>query len=69
MRGTVEEALNGLLQAENLCSAKRHERNKGRKAYRSGSYERNLSTPPGTVKLKVPKLLGASKSLHREPTQ
>jgi putative transposase len=62
VRGTVEEALNGLLQAEaeDLCSAKRHERNEGRKAYRSGSYERNLTTSAGTVKLKVPKLRGAS---------
>ena len=62
VRGTVEEALNGLLQAEaeDLCSAKRHERCEGRKAYRSGSYERNLTTTAGTVKLKVPKLRGAN---------
>ena len=35
VRGTVEEALNGLLEAEaqHLCGAKRHERSEGRKAY------------------------------------
>lgn len=43
-----------------MCLAKRHERNEGRKAYRSGSDERNLTTSAGTVKLKVPKLRGAS---------
>ena len=42
VRGTAEEALNGLLQAEaeDLCEARRHERTEARKAYRSGSYER-----------------------------
>ena len=56
VRGTVEEALNGLLQAEteDLCSAKRHERSEDRKAYRNGSYERKLQTTAGTVNLKVP---------------
>lgn len=62
VRGTVEEALNGLLQAEaeDLCEARRHERTEARKAYRSGSYERKLQTTAGTVKLQVPKLKGAS---------
>ena len=62
VRGTVEEALNGLLQveAEELCEAKRHERTDDRKAYRSGTYERKLQTTAGTVSLKVPKLKGAS---------
>ena len=62
VKGTVEEALNGLLQAEaeELCAAKRHERSDERKAYRSGSYERKLQTSAGTVKLQVPKLRGAS---------
>lgn len=60
VKGTVEEALNGLLQAEaeELCAAKRHERSEGRKAYRSGTYERKLQTSAGTVRLKVPKLRG-----------
>lgn len=62
VKGTVEEALNGLLQveAEELCAAKRHERSEERKAYRSGSYDRKLQTSAGTVKLKVPKLRGAN---------
>lgn len=62
VKGTVEEALNGLLQAEaeELCAAKRHERSEDRQAYRSGSYDRKLQTSAGTVKLKVPKLRGAS---------
>lgn len=62
VRGTVEEALNGLLnaEAEELCQAKRYERYEGRRAHRSGHYERGLETPAGPVKLKVPKLRGAS---------
>lgn len=62
VRGTVEEALNGLLEAEaeELCGAKRHERSEDRKAYRSGSYQRKLHTSAGEVKLNVPKLKGAS---------
>ena len=62
VRGTVEQTLNGLLQAEaeELCEAKRHERTEDRKAYRGGTYERKLQTTAGTVKLKVPKLKGAS---------
>jgi len=61
VRGTVEEALNGLLEAEaeDLCGAKRHERSEERTAYRSGNYERKLHTAAGEVKLKVPKLKGA----------
>ena len=62
VRGTVEEALNGMLQAEaeELCAAGRHERSEDRKAYRSGSYDRKLQTGAGTVQLKVPKLRGAT---------
>ena len=62
VRGTVEQTLNGLLQAEaeELCEAKRHERTEDRKDYRGGTYERKLQTTAGTVKLKVPKLKGAS---------
>ena len=38
VRGTVEETLNGLLdaEAERLCGAGRHERTDNRKDYRSG---------------------------------
>jgi len=58
VRGTVEEALNAMLDAEadRLCGAGRYERNEGRKDTRAGSYERTLHTKAGEVKLKVPKL-------------
>ena len=58
VRGTVEETLNGLLdaEAERLCGAGRHERTDNRKDYRSGHYQRNLHTKVGEVKLKMPKL-------------
>lgn len=62
VRGTVEDALNGLLDAEaqHLCNAKRYERNEERTAHRNGHYERGLETAAGKVTLKVPKLRGAS---------
>ena len=55
---TVEEALNGLLDAEadKLCGAKRYERSDARKDTRAGHYERGLHTKAGEVRLKVPKL-------------
>lgn len=58
VRGTVEEALNAMLDAEadRLCGAGRYERNEGRHDTRAGSYERALHTKAGEVKLKVPKL-------------
>lgn len=58
VRGTVEEALNAMLDAEadRLCRAERYERNEGRQDTRAGSYERALHTRAGEVKLKVPKL-------------
>lgn len=58
VRGTVEEALNALLDAEadRLCGAARYERSEARKDTRAGSYERGLHTKGGEVKLKVPKL-------------
>jgi putative transposase len=62
VRGTVEEALNGLLEAEaeHLCGAGRYERSEERQAHRSGSYTRKLETSAGKVNLKVPKLRGAT---------
>lgn len=62
VRGTVEDALNGLLnaEAEHLCNARRYERSEERSAHRSGHYERGLETGAGKVTLKVPKLRGAS---------
>ncbi len=58
VRGTVEEALNAMLDAEadQLCGAGRYERSEGRQDTRAGSYERALHTKAGEVKLKVPKL-------------
>ena len=58
VRGTVEEALNAMLDAEAdaLCGAARYERSKDRQDTRAGSYERSLHTRAGDVKLKVPKL-------------
>jgi transposase-like protein len=58
VRGTVEEALNAMLDAEadRLCGAGRYERSEGRRDTRAGSYERALHTKAGEVKLKVPKL-------------
>jgi putative transposase len=58
VRGTVEEALNALLDAEadRLCGAARYERNESRRDTRAGSYNRALHTKAGAVTLKVPKL-------------
>jgi len=58
VRGTVEEALNAMLDAEadRLCGAARYERSESRRDTRAGSYERALHTKAGEVTLKVPKL-------------
>jgi putative transposase len=58
VRGTVEETLNQLLDAEanRLCQAKRYERSPEREDTRAGSYNRKLQTQAGEVTLKVPKL-------------
>jgi putative transposase len=58
VRGTVEETLNGLLDAEadRLCNAARYERNEQRRDTRAGYYERGLHTKAGEVRLKIPKL-------------
>ena len=56
VRGTVEETLNALLDAEvdRLCGAGRYERTQGRQDTRAGSYDRSLHTVAGEVNLKVP---------------
>jgi putative transposase len=58
VRGTVEEALNTMLEAEadRLCGAGRYERTGARTDTRAGHYERSLETRAGQVSLKVPKL-------------
>ena len=62
VRGSVEETLNELLdaEAEKLTQAARYERNEQRQGYRSGHYHRSLTTTSGDVTLKVPKLKGIS---------
>ena len=58
VRGSVEETLNALLEAEadQLCNAQRYERSEARRDTRAGHYERKLQTKAGEVRLKVPKL-------------
>ena len=57
VRGTVEETLNKLLDAEadQLCNATRYERTEARQDTRAGHYRRRLHTKAGEVELKVPK--------------
>ena len=62
VRGSVEETLNELLEAEadRLTQAARYERSEARQGYRSGHYDRNLTTTSGDVTLHVPRLKGIS---------
>ena len=62
VRESVEETLNKLLEkeAESLTQAARYERNEARQGYRSGHYDRNLTTTSGNVTLHVPRLKGIS---------
>jgi len=58
VRGSVEETLNALLDAEadRLCNAQRYERTEARRDTRAGHYERKLQTKAGEVELRIPKL-------------
>ena len=58
VRGSVEETLNALLDAEadRLCNAQRYQRSEARRDTRAGQYERKLQTKAGEVKLRIPKL-------------
>jgi len=58
VRGTVEETLNAMLDAEadELCQAQRYERSADRIDTRAGHYKRKLHTKAGEVELKMPKL-------------
>ena len=51
VRGSVEETLNALLDAEadRLCNAQRSERSEARRDSRAGHYERKLQTKAGEV--------------------
>ena len=62
VRGSVEETLNELLEqeAEKLTQAARYERNETRQGYRSGHYDRNLTTTSGDITLHMPRLKGMS---------
>lgn len=58
VRQSVEETLNGLLDAEAdaLCGAKRYQRSPDRVDTRAGHYTRTLMTKAGEVELNVPRL-------------
>ena len=63
VRSSVEETLNELLEkeAESLTQAARCERSEARQGgYRSGRYDRNLTTTSGDVTLHMPRLKGVS---------
>jgi transposase-like protein len=58
VRRSVEDTLNGLLDAEadRLCNAGRYEHSPDRQDTRAGHYKRKLHTKAGEVELQVPKL-------------
>jgi transposase-like protein len=58
VRGSVEETLNAMLDAEAdvLCGAQRYERSSDRVDTRAGSSDRQFHTKAGEVTLKMPKL-------------
>jgi transposase-like protein len=58
VRGTVQETLNALLNADadRACNAGRYERKPDRQDTRAGSDTRKLQTMAGEVELKVPRL-------------
>ena len=62
VRGSVEETQNELLEkeAESLTQDARYERNEACQGYRSGHYDRNLTTTSGDVTLHMPRLKGVS---------
>ena len=58
VRGTVEETLNAMIDAEAdaMCKAQRYERSPDRIDTRAGHYTRKLHTKAGEVEIKMPKL-------------
>lgn len=60
VRSSVEETLNELQEKEtgSLAQAARYERSEARQGYRSGHYDRNLTTASGDVTLHMPRLKG-----------
>ena len=61
VRGSVEETLNELLEAEaeKLTQAARYERNEKRQGYRSGHYRRSSLPLPGTLPSRYPSSKGS----------
>ena len=58
VRGTVEETLNAMLDAEadEMCKAQRYEHSPDRVDTRAGNYTRKLHTKAGEVEIKMPRL-------------
>lgn len=58
VRGTVEETLNAMLDAEadEMCNAQRYEHSPDRVDTRAGTYKRKLQTKAGEVEINMPKL-------------
>ncbi len=58
VRGTVEETLNAMLEAEadQMCNAQRYEHSPDRIDTRAGHYQRKLHTKAGEVEVKMPRL-------------
>jgi transposase-like protein len=58
VRGTVEETLNAMLDAEadEMCKAQRYEHSPDRVDTRAGHYKRKLHTKAGEVEVKMPRL-------------
>ena len=69
VRGSVEETLNNLLEAEadRLTQAARYERSEDRQGYRSGHYDRGLTTTSGEATLHVPRLKGCQRKRSSLP--
>ena len=68
VRGSVEETLNELLEkeAKQLTQAARYERSESRQGYRSGHYDRNLTTTSGDVTLHMPRLMNIPVAEYRQ---
>ncbi len=58
VRGTVEETLNAMLEAEadQMCNAQRYEHSPERIDTRAGHYKRKLHTKAGEIEVKMPRL-------------
>lgn len=58
VRGTIEETLNAMLDAEadEMCKAQRYEHSPDRVDTRAGHYKRKMHTQAGEVEVKMPKL-------------